>query len=314
MAKVLWKQINLTDFNGMTGAAAVSGTGGGARHIVLGTSKPDNDVAGFLPAGHGNQATVQTAAGPAWPKSNLTFRSNPKRRNGEWLIVDQKNNRHPAWTTAAGFPASFDSSNPPVVLVVEKNGTYHVAWLDRSTLTSLAPAIVAAERGVSSIPSSLLNKFNLFQKSALEEFSTTAAALPAQAFDPANKEDARQRVFAEIVRRQGQAAFRKKLVKVYDGACAISGCIVLWVLEAAHISPYRGPDTNKRDNGLLLRADIHTLFDLGLISVNPDTLAIRVAAQITEKEYRAFHGKALSIGTVAPSKAALQEHWARSTG
>src|ERR1700722_13744752 len=43
-----------------------------------------------------------------------------------------------------------------------------------------------------------------------------------------------------------------------------------WVLEAAHITPYMGASTNSLLNGLLLRADIHTLFNLGLISIDPD--------------------------------------------
>ena len=313
MAKILWKEINLTDFNGMTGEAALSGTGGGARHIVLGKSSPANDVAGFLPAGHGNEVTIKTEVGPQWPRSTLTFKSNPGRRGGEWLIADQTNHRHPAWKTAAGFPAKFDPKNPPVILVIEIAGKYHVRWLDKSSLAALAPQIAASTRGVTGIPPGLLGKLGMAQKSALDEFPEAEQSAPALPFDPANQEDARKRILAEVVRRQGQGAFRKKLVEVYKGECPITGCRVAWVLQAAHISPYRGPDTNKPDNGLLLRADVHTLFDLGLIAINPDTLAIRVAGRILDPIYRAFHGQNLRVGTVAPSKAALKEHWDRST-
>jgi predicted restriction endonuclease len=132
-------------------------------------------------------------------------------------------------------------------------------------------------------------------------------------FDPLGQDDGRKRILAEIVRRQGQRDFRKKLLDAYGGKCAVTGCAVGWVLQAAHISPYRGPDTNKPDNGLLLRADIHTLFDLGLLSVNPDTLRLRVAKQVDEPEYRALDAKKLQVGKVAPSKLALQNHWNRST-
>jgi len=48
------------------------------------------------------------------------------------------------------------------------------------------------------------------------------------------------------------------------------------VLEAAHIKPYRGKTDSHLENGLLLRADLHTLFDLNLIGVEPDTLTVRV--------------------------------------
>lgn len=313
MPKVLWKEINATDFNGMTGEAAISGTGGGARHIVLGISKAGNDVAAFLPAGHGNEVEIDTAAGPHWPISKLTFKSNPKRRSGEWLIADQKNHRHPAWKVAAGFPTTFDAANPPFVMVFEIDDAYHVAWLDKQSLATLAPQIVKSERGVAPVPLGLLAKLGLGQKSALQEFVDTEPTTSTPQFDPADQKDARKRIVAEVVRRQGQRSFRNSLMKAYGIRCAVTGCSVSWVLQAAHISPYQGPHTNKPDNGLLLRADIHTLFDLGLLSVNPTTLVIRVAKQITEPEYRAFDGQKLFVGNIAPSAAALKEHWVRST-
>jgi hypothetical protein len=77
------------------------------------------------------------------------------------------------------------------------------------------------------------------------------------AFDPMGIKDARQRMFSSIVRRQGQPAFRKQLLVAYKGQCAITGCEVESVLEAAHIVPYMGLETNHPGNGLLLRADLH---------------------------------------------------------
>jgi hypothetical protein len=55
---------------------------------------------------------------------------------------------------------------------------------------------------------------------------------------------------------------------VYEGKCAVSGCNVEAVLDAAHIVPYKGPKTNHPSNGLLLRTDLHTLFDLKLLTVD----------------------------------------------
>ena len=75
------------------------------------------------------------------------------------------------------------------------------------------------------------------------------------AFDPADDEDARRRVTASIVVRQGQAEFRGRLLINYGGRCVVSGCRVLAVLEAAHVTRYLGPRTNHPSNGLLLRAD-----------------------------------------------------------
>ena len=56
------------------------------------------------------------------------------------------------------------------------------------------------------------------------------------------------------------------------------GCDVVAVLKATHIMPYRGEETNHPSNGLLLRADLHTLFDVGLLTIDPKTMTVRLAA------------------------------------
>ena len=305
MAKVAWKRLNDTDFKNIRGGFAGEG-GGGATFIVLGRSLPLQDFSGFFPPLTNKSAAVESVQG------TFTVSSDPGRRKGEWRIADQRGNRHPAWSSATGFPVDLDA-DPAVVLIFRRNGTYSTGWLRLGEFAQLAPSLADRIRGVDDVPEALLKRFELGTSSALVEFAEQGSVVPDPPFDPANQEDARKRIIAEVVRRQGQRAFRKKLLDAYDGKCAVSRCALGWVLQAAHISPYRGPDTNKPDNGLLLRADIHTLFDLGLLSVNPDTLAVRIAEQITDPEYRALDGAALLAGKVAPSKAALQEHWDRST-
>jgi hypothetical protein len=68
-------------------------------------------------------------------------------------------------------------------------------------------------------------------------------------FDPGNVRDARERIMASIVRRRGQPAFRRQLLRAYKCKCAISGCGVEATLDAAHIVPYKGPETNYPANG-----------------------------------------------------------------
>lgn len=63
-------------------------------------------------------------------------------------------------------------------------------------------------------------------------------------FDPTNAKDAREKVLREIRARRGQKQFRDALIEAYEGRCAVTGCDVLDVLEAAHITPYLGPETN----------------------------------------------------------------------
>jgi hypothetical protein len=55
----------------------------------------------------------------------------------------------------------------------------------------------------------------------------------------------------------------------YQGRCAVTSCDAGAALEGAHLRPYRGPESNDVTNGLLLRADIHTLFDLRLLAPDP---------------------------------------------
>ena len=111
-----------------------------------------------------------------------------------------------------------------------------------------------------------------------------------QDFDPRDTIDARERILAQIVRRRGQREFREKLLLAYGRRCAITGCDLVEVLEAAHIVPYKGPATNDVQNGLLLRADIHTLFDLGLIAVEPESLKVILAPGIGGTNYQELAG------------------------
>ncbi len=75
----------------------------------------------------------------------------------------------------------------------------------------------------------------------------------------------------QLVRpRLGQGTFRVAVTAAYDGACAVSGEHSLPALEAAHIRPYTSDGPHDVPNGLLLRADIHRLFDKGYVTVTPD--------------------------------------------
>jgi hypothetical protein len=146
------------------------------------------------------------------------------------------------------------------------------------------------------------------------ELVTSPRAWPATEdsnFDPSTLVDARARIMGLITRRRGQAAFRHALIRVYEGRCAITGCDAIDALEAAHIVPYLGPETDRVDNGLLLRADLHTIFDLGLIAVHEGSLAVIVGQQLLGTVYGALEGTTLRIpvgGSDRPSVAALAAH------
>lgn len=125
--------------------------------------------------------------------------------------------------------------------------------------------------------------------------------------DPLNDEDARRRIDRSVALRQGQPAFRDRLLELHGRRCAITGCDVEAVLEAAHIRPYRGAHTNHESNGLLLRADLHTLLDRNLIAIDPDTLRVVVAPSARGSSYGALHGERLRARTAGgPSADALR--------
>ena len=104
------------------------------------------------------------------------------------------------------------------------------------------------------------------------------------AYDPASAADERDRAMRAICIRRGQPAFRAALLAAYDGRCAVTGCNVEAVLEAAHISPYTEPSSDHACNGLLLRADIHTLFDCGLLAFDPATRQVVLADRLSGSE------------------------------
>ena len=124
--------------------------------------------------------------------------------------------------------------------------------------------------------------------------------------------DARLRVYRQIVARRGQAGFRAALLEAYRGRCAITGFDAAAALEGAHLRPYRGPESNAVTNGLLLRADIHTLFDLGLLAPDPVTRTIVVSKLLAGTQYAALSRSQLADPAEAwqrPNQEALKIIW-----
>lgn len=130
-------------------------------------------------------------------------------------------------------------------------------------------------------------------------------------FNPTSSEEGRQYAIRSIVQRRGQPAFRQKLIELYDGTCAVTGTNAIQALEACHIIPYNGEKTNHPSNGLLLRADIHTLFDYGLITINPSSMTILISDSLLNTSYSILAGKKIHLPidkNSRPSFSALKQH------
>ncbi len=121
----------------------------------------------------------------------------------------------------------------------------------------------------------------------------------------------RELVLRAIRSRRGQQDFRKAMLERFEGRCAVTGCTVADVLEAAHIWPYRGAEDHHPENGLLLRADIHTLFDLDLLGIRPDDLTVSLApALVGQDPYAALQGQRLGLpDDRSPAEVALRYRW-----
>ncbi|MEV6417970.1 HNH endonuclease [Kribbella sp. NPDC051718] len=123
--------------------------------------------------------------------------------------------------------------------------------------------------------------------------------------------DARRFMQRSIAVRRGQRQFRAELVRLYNGRCCISGCDAEPALEAAHITPYKGDHTNTPQNGLLLRADLHTLFDLFELTVDASSHRIRLSNTLKNTMYREFDQVRITPPnkrTAAPAPDALKSH------
>lgn len=144
--------------------------------------------------------------------------------------------------------------------------------------------------------------------------SPTIAELIGEDFDPKLVVDERERVAALVVRRRGQDRFRALLLSLYGGRCAITGCNAVDALEAAHIIAYKGKRTNHVANGLILRSDLHALFDLGLITIDEVDMSVLIAPSLQDTAYQDLQGRRLTLpdGDYRISVEALKTHreWA----
>jgi putative restriction endonuclease len=115
--------------------------------------------------------------------------------------------------------------------------------------------------------------------------------------------------------RLGQGAFRVLVTDLYHRRCAVTQERTLPALDAAHIRPYAEGGAHEARNGLLLRRDIHSIFDAGYVTVTPD-YRFEVSRRIKEdyengRHYYALHGTTIALPDrpeLRPDKAALAWH------
>ena len=99
--------------------------------------------------------------------------------------------------------------------------------------------------------------------------------------------------------RLGLGGFRVLVTDAYKRRCCFTGECTLPVLDAVHIKPFSQSGPHQVNNGILLRTDLHRLFDNGYLTITKDYF-IEVSPRIREdykngKHYYALHGNQLSV-------------------
>ncbi|MEH2458149.1 HNH endonuclease [Nostoc sp.] len=149
-------------------------------------------------------------------------------------------------------------------------------------------------------------------KEPKDELSRELLHILEDKFNPHNITDERTRVVSVVVQRKGQSRFRRDLLKAYQGKCAITGFGPNKVLQAAHIIPYLGSETNHPSNGILLRVDIHILFDQHLLSIHPKNYEVVISPSLCGTDYEGLGEKKLLLpdkDRFKPNSIALEQHY-----
>ncbi len=129
-------------------------------------------------------------------------------------------------------------------------------------------------------------RLRLLQPATLSEDTATSAAIESHGFGKPTI----------VLPRLGQGSFRIVVTDAYERRCALTGERTLPVLDAAHIKPYSIQQRHEVSNGLLMRSDLHRLFDEGYITVDPLDRRIQISGRIRQefengKEYYKLHGQ-----------------------
>jgi 5-methylcytosine-specific restriction enzyme A len=149
--------------------------------------------------------------------------------------------------------------------------------------------------GIEDIESSIEDEMNILMQSGLDGFEASRI---------------RERAWQQVTQRRGQSRFRTMLLDAYDNKCAVTRINEPMVLEAAHIEPYSGPASNVAQNGLLLKSDIHKLFDRGVLVIQPD-LTTMIAPSLQNGPFAIHDGQRIRVPerqAFRPSPSLLEKH------
>ena len=188
----------------------------------------------------------------------------------------------------------FSHSKKLEITITGKKKLQKIAWQDRISVERIFFMLVNNVQQCESIKANKIPRKRQLTHLSSEE----------------QEEIGREKILDSIKSRQGQQKFRNDLIRTYEH-CLVTECKLIDLLEAAHIRPYSENGTYKISNGLLLRADIHTLFDLNLISVDSTTMKVLIKPEIKFTEYICYENQVLLFPVSTshrPDKEGLDKH------
>lgn len=139
------------------------------------------------------------------------------------------------------------------------------------------------------------NEYEIYPNSQYDEEVIEINGKLKEVYTPTDENKKLTKMMLCVI-REGREKFRNEILNNYDNKCCISECNISAVLEAAHVTPYNGRDSNNIQNGICLRADIHKLWDKHFIAINPETNRVEIAKVLKDTEYKNLEGKKVFIG------------------
>ncbi|MCO6009259.1 HNH endonuclease [Actinoallomurus purpureus] len=199
----------------------------------------------------------------------------------------------------------FDQPATRRVPVKTYRSRHEAGWIDLHGSVSGAELRQLCEK-----PSSQLSLRRLRWDAFRKRIETGKNHMPLDILDRTREVIAGGHRKAAVRVRVGQPAFREAMLATFGEVCAFTGPTPVQALEAAHLYSYAATGKHHKGAGLLLRRDVHRLFDLGLIAFNPTTKTIDVAPGLAAYPlYAQLHGKSLAVTATGEHINWLTKHW-----
>ena len=201
--------------------------------------------------------------------------------------------------------AEFDTPDSHVKSVVTYRSSHAAGWVDLGGVLSAVEV-----RNLCESPKSQLSLRPLRRSDFLREVRNSPADVDLDPLLRRAGTDVSGHSLVTVRVRVGQASFRDGLFDRYGPVCAVTGPAPEDVLDAGHLYSYAEIGVHHGHGGLLFRADIHRLFDRGLLGIDPSTELVRTSPKLESwGSYRALNSKSVEVPLSKAQLEWLKLHW-----